>query len=265
MDLAWPAIFAASLVGSMHCAGMCGPLVAVVMADSGTRKGRRAAGVPALLAAYHAARGFAYTVLGAAAGAAGQLTDLGFVLAGLQPVAAVLAALTLVATGLLMGLRHLGARAPRIAVPARFQAFVRGLQSRALRLPPLTRALSVGGVTALLPCGWLYAFATVAAATASPALGAAVMLAFWAGSVPVLSALGLGVRATGGLLGPRLRPVFSVTLIAAGMWALVGRSQLDADGMVQSVEAAASAQSTPDLGAEPACCAAEGGLPEGER
>lgn len=267
MDLAWPAIFAASLVGSMHCAGMCGPLVAVVMAEPGAGQAADARGsrAPSLLAAYHGARGAAYALLGVAAGAAGQLADLASVLAGLQPVAAILAAVTLLATGVLIGLRHLGARVPRMALPAGFMAHVRRLQRRALQLPPLARALSIGGVTALLPCGWLYAFATVAAATASPALGAGVMLAFWAGSVPVLSAVGLGVRATGGLLGPRLRPAFSVALIAAGMWALVGRAQLDSGGLVQSVEAAAAVESMPDPNAAQPCCASGEGEQESTR
>ncbi len=250
MDFAWPAIFGASLVGSMHCAGMCGPLMAVVMAkpqgggaDAGDSAATAAASTPrtassaSLLTYYHLARGSAYALIGAAAGAAGQLADLAGVLAGLQPIAAILAAATLVLTGVLIGLRHLGARIPHLRLPQPVMARIQGLQRRAFQLPPATRALAIGACTALLPCGWLYAFATMAAGTASPMLGAFVMIAFWAGSVPILSALGLGVRGAGHVLGPKIRPAFSVLLIAFGAWALMGRAQLDSGFLVKHAEA----------------------------
>lgn len=259
MDLAWPAIFGASLVGSMHCAGMCGPLMAVVMAQpqepAPERAPKRAPSSSArLLVNYHVARGLAYVLIGAAAGAAGQLADLAGVLAGLQPVAALLAAATLVLTGLLIGLRHLGARVPLLRLPRPVMARVQGLQRRAFRLPPATRALAIGACTALLPCGWLYAFATLAAGSASPVIGALVMAAFWSGSVPILSALGLGVRGAGQVLMPRFRPAFSAFLIAVGAWALMGRAQLDTALLVKhaeavGVESAASGAGASEAGA----------------
>ncbi|MFT5734679.1 MAG: sulfite exporter TauE/SafE [Planctomycetota bacterium] len=259
MELAWPAIFAASLVGSMHCAGMCGPLMAVVMAKprsdgSGAVASGRGSSSVSLLVYYHGARGLAYALLGAAAGAAGQLADLAGVLAGLQPLAATLAAVTLLLTGALIGLRHLGARIPSFALPKPIIAWVQGLQRRAFQFPPATRAMAIGACTALLPCGWLYAFATVAAGTASPLLGAFVMVAFWAGSVPILSALGLGVWGAGSLLGPRLRPAFSVVLIAVGAWALFGRAQLDAGFLVERASAASEMEALPDANGPMPCC-----------
>jgi sulfite exporter TauE/SafE len=53
-------------------------------------------------------------------------------------------------------------------------------------------AFSLGLFSALLPCGWLHTFVISAIATGSAAKGAALLMAFWAGTVPAL-ALGVGL------------------------------------------------------------------------
>ncbi len=258
MDSLLPAVFAASLVGSMHCVGMCGPLVAVVVGAPGPAS---PAGAPRrsgmqLQVAYHGARGLGYAALGLVAGAVGQLADLGGALAGFQPIAASLAAATLVLTGLAMLARQRGVRVPHIGLPGSLTRWLRGAQQRALRMPPMLRAAGIGASTALLPCGWLYAFVAVAAGTASPLAGALLMTAFFAGSVPALAALGLGVQRAGHALSPRLRSAFSVALIALGLWSLVGRSQLDSIGLLENASASAQ-RALPSADDTPACCASE--------
>src|SRR5690606_10362020 len=52
--------------------------------------------------------------------------------------------------------------------------------------PPAARATALGLLSALLPCGWLYAFVLGAAATGSALAGALVLLTFWSGTVPIL-------------------------------------------------------------------------------
>ena len=71
------AIFLASVLGSFHCAGMCGAFLAVASGAPGGRAKRQVL----LQGAYHAGRLVSYTALGAAAGAAGGLVDLGGTLA----------------------------------------------------------------------------------------------------------------------------------------------------------------------------------------
>lgn len=222
---------AASFVGSLHCAGMCGPLVAVVLSRGA---GPRTPGAATLLGAYHGARGAGYMALGAALGLAGGLVNLVGVLAGAAPVAASIAGLTLIVSGLAIIARAAGVRLPRR--PSRGAADgtpgpLQRIRGRALRLPPVGRALAIGGTTAFLPCGWLYAFFVVAAGTASPVQGALVMGAFWLGTVPVLSALGFGVGRLQRLFGPSLQVATSLVLIALGSWTLMGRSALSADAL----------------------------------
>jgi sulfite exporter TauE/SafE len=258
MDSLLPAVFAASLVGSMHCVGMCGPLLAVALGAERTPDGNQGSRptVTQLQLAYHGARGLGYAVLGALAGAAGQLVDLGGALAGLQPIAASLAAATLLVTGVAILARQRGWRVPHFGLPGPLSRGLRSVQRRALKMPPMFRALGIGASTALLPCGWLYAFAAVAAGTAHPVAGALVMTAFFAGSVPLLSALGFGVHRARAVLSPRWRSAFSVALIALGLWALTGRSQLDSIGLLQSASAGTQ-QELPSGADAPACCASD--------
>lgn len=253
-------VFAASLVGSLHCAGMCGPLIAFVIGGgSGTDK----KGSLRLQLGYHGSRGVAYTALGLALGLAGHLLDIAGVLAGLAPLAAILAGVTLIACGVALVARHLGAGIPKAHVPAPIKAAIQGLQARALKLPPMTRALSIGATSALLPCGWLYAFAVTAAGTGEPLLGALVMCSFWLGTVPILAALGLGIQGLQGALAPHLRFAASLALITLGAWTLLGRAQLDAGKIARAVQSSKGAQGTTQVEGAPGiegampCCEAE--------
>ena len=77
-------VFAASLVGSMHCIGMCGPFVAFYSGADGSAGARR------LLshAAYSGGRLLTYVIFGLAAGAIGAVLDVAGSLAGGQRIAA---------------------------------------------------------------------------------------------------------------------------------------------------------------------------------
>ena len=217
-------VLVASLVGSLHCAGMCGPLVAFCSAGKGHGGGS--------LAAYHLARLVGYLLLGVLAGALGAAVDLGGEAAGLGRVAAILAGGVMILSGLgaLFGGRQAAwraARSGRAAGPGLVGRVVSRLISRAKDLSAAGRALAIGGISAFLPCGWLYAFAAAAAGTGSPTKGVLVMGAFWLGTVPILLGLGLGVA---GLLAglraraPRLIPTLvSVSLVALGIFTLSGR------------------------------------------
>jgi len=214
------AVFAASLVGSLHCAGMCGGIVALCS--------RRGAGVVDQLC-YHGARGLTYTLVGALAGGLGSVFAIGGRLLGLQRAVAVVAGVALIGAGAYTLWRAAGGRAPRLLtrlVP-RLQAGVGKAVAAGADLPPRTYAALLGLLTPLLPCGWLYVFALAAAGTASPLSGAAVMATFWLGTVPILFALALGLRAAANRarkLGPALA---GLVLVAVGALLVAERGRLD--------------------------------------
>lgn len=227
------ATFGASLAGSLHCAGMCGPLVALWAAPGGS-----AAAVFARHATYHGARGAGYVTLGALAGGLGLGVDRLGALAGLGRVAAVATGLALVVAG---ALRLLRAGGVQVGVPlprplARVLARLPGCAplARLRGAGPWTRALVLGLVTPLLPCGWLWLFVLAGAGAGGPLAGAAVLAAFWAGTLPVLLALGLGVgRAASGPLA-RLRPhapwLTGGAFVVAGALLLALRAPVDVRG-----------------------------------
>ena len=89
--------------------------------------------------------------------------------------------------------------------------------------PPLVRATVVGLLSGVLPCGWLWAFIVTAAGTGSALGGVAVMATFWAGTVPVLLALGLGAQILSVPLRRHIPAVTAVILVALGLYAIIGR------------------------------------------
>ncbi len=219
-------VFLASVLGSLHCAGMCGAFVAFAVTP--TSDGARAPARATLHAAYHGGRLVTYAMLGALAGLLGSMVDLGGSLVGAQRVAGALAAATVATFGVFWMLRALGVKIGRVRPPMVMQRLLGAGHRRAMNLPPITRAAAIGLLTTLLPCGWLYAFVATAAGTADPIVAVVVMTAFWAGTLPTLVAVGVSARAIAGPIGratPVLMPAL-VTVVALGT--IVWRSSLPA-------------------------------------
>ena len=212
-------LFVAALIGSPHCAGMCGGFVAFYAGQEG---GRRALAH----AAYHGGRLVSYASLGVVAGLLGAGVERMGAAAGTSRAAAILAGALMVLWGVATIATHLGARLPRVPGPrpggGPFAAVLRALH----RQPAPARALAIGLLSTLLPCGFLYVFVAAAAATASPLRGALVMAAFWAGTVPVLAGVGIAAQSLLGPLRRRLPVVTAAALIVVGLLTMAGRMGL---------------------------------------
>ena len=243
------AILAASLLGSFHCAGMCGAFLAVATGDPRSGWKRHAL----LQSAYHGGRLASYTALGAAAGAAGGLANLAGTLAGLRPLAAILAGAAMIAFGVITFLRTRGLHVTRVPLPQRWLALMQRGHRLAMDRPPVVRAGLIGLMTTLLPCGWLYAFVVTAAGTGSAARGAIAMIAFWAGTVPALVAVGAGVRRVLGPVGRKLPVLTSLLIVGAGLYALSGRAAADPTRLAGRLSATHSNSAVPDHRSSPCC------------
>ncbi len=187
----------AGLVGSPHCVGMCGGFAVACGED-------RASGV-----AWHAGRLTTYAVLGAVAGAAGQ------VIPGPGWVASAVGAALLVwfAAGL-AGL----VRPPHVAIPG-----LARLSGAALARSGVGWRYALGLTTGLIPCGLVYSALAVPVAAADPGVGALAMAAFGLGTVPALALASRGLRS---LLGGALwkRRVLAVAVLVAGLGAVAIRA-----------------------------------------
>ncbi|MFK7790372.1 MAG: sulfite exporter TauE/SafE family protein [Phycisphaeraceae bacterium] len=252
------AVFLASVLGSLHCAGMCGAFVAFAVADSEGKPGQRVA----LNMAYHGGRLTTYVLLGIAAGSVGALLDLSGALVGLSQVAMSLAGAMMILFGLSAAMAAMGKRSIRMPVPKFMQKSLAAGHKLAMGFSPVRRALMIGLLTTLLPCGWLYAFAAVAGGTASPLLGGLTMAVFWLGTLPVLVSLGVGVQRFSGILGRKLPHATALALILVGTWTLIGRGGLDAASLAAQqpvvTDTASATAALQTIGeTTPACCEAK--------
>jgi uncharacterized protein len=211
-------VLGASLMGSLHCAGMCGGFVAFY---AGAGHGR--AGLSH--AAYNLGRLAAYAVLGAMAGALGLALDLAAAPVGIQRVAAMLAGLLITLWGTRTLLEVAGVRMASLRPPAVLSGAVARGVAVVARQPAMTRALVVGLLTGLLPCGWLYAFVVTAAGTGDPLRGAGLMAVFWAGTLPVMAGLGVAVQAMAGRIRRWVPAACAVAMIVVGLLAVAGRAR----------------------------------------
>jgi len=244
----------ASFVGSLHCAGMCGPLAAFAVGDL---HGAKSAPRAWLHAAYHGGRLLTYALVGGVCGLLGAAVDRGGARIGCHRAAALLAGSTMIAVGLATALRALGFRLPSAPPVGLIGRLVLAGQRAAFVWTPLPRAVLIGLLTAFLPCGWLYLFALKAAESGSPARGALFMIAFWLGSLPALVLVGGGVQTLARLLGRRLPLVTSLVILLLGVFtlALWIRAPVLAFEPAKDQPDAASVNKLEELGtAVPPCC-----------
>jgi sulfite exporter TauE/SafE len=103
---------------------------------------------------------------------------------------------------------------PRIVIPG-----LRKLGSAMAGNPSLPTRYAFGIVNGLLPCGLVYAALSVPVATTHPGWGALAMMAFGLGTVPVLSAIALGVQRVVAR-DIRVRRVVAAGVLIAGMWSI---------------------------------------------
>lgn len=241
------AVFLASILGSLHCAGMCGAFVAIACGK--TESSFRTA--CSLQCAYHGGRLLTYTALGVAAGFAGQLMNLAGTLAGIQPFAAMLAGATMVTFALFTLAKIYGFNTARLRPPTFMATWLARGHRASMNRPPVVRAMLIGLLTTLLPCGWLYAFVVTAAGTGHPLTGGLTMFVFWLGTLPMLVTIGAGVQRLSGTLGAKMPVLTCLVLLVVGMWTLLGRSFINPVALADRVS---TPHAAPDPTAKPACC-----------
>ena len=177
--MVWTA-FMLGLAGSLHCAGMCGPLALALPAT-----GRGYAGFLTGRLAYNLGRLTTYSLLGVVSGLLGRSLTL----IGVQRWIS-LGAGALILAGLLLS-RRVGTGTPMIRAVARLKSAFGGLLQRRT----VTSLGLLGLLNGLLPCGLVYAACVGAAATGSLATGVGYMALFGLGTVPLMLGLGFSGRA----------------------------------------------------------------------
>jgi sulfite exporter TauE/SafE len=185
------------VLGSIHCAAMCGPLAA-------------AGGRPV---AYLAGRLVSYAALGALFGLIGEHALCHLPVETVQTVAALLVGAFAVWKAVTV------ARRPRPAPALQLGRRRVPLLARVLSLLP-RRGFGLGLATGFLPCGMLIPAWTLAMGSGGAPAGAAVMAAFWLGTSPGLLAPLVAARLARGLLARVPRAVQGAAWAALALWVL---------------------------------------------
>jgi sulfite exporter TauE/SafE len=243
------AVLIASLVGSLHCVGMCGPF-----ALWATRGGTSYWGITA----YHFGRLTTFLSAGLLAGLLGSAVTIGGDLAGYQSLAAKIAGAMLIFMGLarLLLLLPIFQSKPLAAPkPSRIAGLLQKVKPLIASRGPGAQAYFGGLVTTWLPCGWLYLFVLVAAGTGAVVPALIVMAAFWVGTLPALTALTLGARSLIPRFARLLPLAASMLLIITGLYTATGRASADLSAMVPPrVDPQADVTSLIDLADQPLPC-----------
>jgi len=191
------------IVGSVHCAGMCGPLALALPVPSGGT-----AGYVFGRLLYNGGRVMTYALLGLLFGWLGRTLSL----VGFQQGLCLGLGLVLLA-GLILGHR-LSTWIP----VARGVSWLKRTIGAQLRARTLTALTILGLLNGLLPCGLVYVACAGAAATGGILSGALYMTVFGLGTVPMILAISL----SGKLLHQTLRRGLTKAMpVAVGLVALL--------------------------------------------
>lgn len=205
------AVFIASLLGSLHCVGMCGGFVALC---TGGKSCFRTHGV------YNFGRFTSYIFLGGLAGTIGKFGNKVSAGVGISHGATIILGLLVIFWGLSSLFLNYNLFS-KISLPISKSLEI--FYQKVMSLLPKDlnqKAFCIGLFSAFLPCGWLYAYVAIAATTSSTVQGMAVMAAFWLGTVPALLGVGWITSHLSDSLRKRLPVLTAVILIAAGIFAI---------------------------------------------
>lgn len=224
MDLSFGAAIVVGLLGSSHCIGMCGGIVAALGMGVSDNVSKRPTSLFIYHLGYNAGRIISYMLVGLLAGTLGA----GLVRLGVSPVAGkLLAAAFMIALGLylanwwrgLVVLEKLGFRLWRHIQP---------LGQRLFPIQNPFQAMLLGLLWGWLPCGLVYSVVAWSLTTGNALQGAMLMLGFGIGTLPALLIAGNALNyLRNWVKSPLLRTSAGIMVIAFGLYSGInGLTQL---------------------------------------
>ncbi|MDB6027910.1 MAG: hypothetical protein JWM68_4133 [Verrucomicrobiales bacterium] len=171
----WTALLL-GVVGSLHCAGMCGPIALAIPSHAQNSSRFVLARV-----AYNLGRILTYCVLGASFGVIGK----SFAIIGLQRW------ISLSAGILILSALWISSRISLAARISRPITVIKASLGKLLRQSTLSSTFFLGVMNGFLPCGLVYVACAGATATSDLLSGIGYMAAFGLGTIPMMLGIGL--------------------------------------------------------------------------
>lgn len=198
IDPVYSIVFSTALLGSGHCIGMCGPIVAALsLAKPGREQGLF------FNIFYNAGRLTTYVCIGIVAGWVGSLLNTNQTFSFVSQGILILADLFVIAIGLKTSGLFTQMAFVHLEFPGSVGILTR-LVSKLQKLPAITAAFPVGLIMGFLPCGFLYAIALAAAGRGSVVEGGLIMLSFGLGTLPALFLFGSAIHWLSGTMRTEL-------------------------------------------------------------
>jgi sulfite exporter TauE/SafE len=212
------------LMGSAHCAAMCGGIAGALTLGIDDNRQHR---LP-IIAGFHIGRILSYALIGALLG--GVMVALAGEIKPLSVALRLLAGLLLIAMGLYVANWWTGLTSlERIGVPV--WSRLQPLTNKLLPVKTTGGALALGGLWGWLPCGLVYSALSWAVTAGSTLEAASRMLLFGIGTLPAMVTMSVAADTSRRLLQQQnTRRVAGILLIAFGLWTLVTPLQMLAGG-----------------------------------
>ncbi|MEN6442111.1 MAG: sulfite exporter TauE/SafE family protein [Syntrophobacter sp.] len=187
--------FTIGLLGSLHCIGMCGPLLLAcslhfrpAAAVAGHRGVAGLSGVLHHHIAFHVGRLTSYGLLGAIVAGLFESLEVQKFSMQYRGGFTLLAGILLLAIGLsILGVLPIPSRIAGLAAPGYLGKRMAVLAGS----PGMASKVGLGVAAGFIPCGLTWAMLVTAASTLHPAKGFATMVSFGLGTVPLLLATGV--------------------------------------------------------------------------
>jgi uncharacterized protein len=226
-----------SVVGSLHCVGMCSPFA--MLAIGGTTANVNSSQKTLRLASYHLGRLSTYLLMGAVVALISlpmrQLAANHDFSRGIG--VAIGAILIGVGTSrLFASLLDRNQSVSHSPFLERWTRGVIGLRKRLSGKSALGSSYFWGFTSTYLPCGWLYLFVLAAAAAPSAWMTLATMVAFWIGTLPLLSVSAWGLSAMSHRWQRASLCVASACIIAFGTYTMVHRTSVHVETIAAGVD-----------------------------
>ncbi|TCS39426.1 hypothetical protein EDC30_101382 [Paucimonas lemoignei] len=196
-------VFVIGLLGGIHCIGMCGGIVSAFSMAGGQRRtipiavahspqsaSSAALDKTARVLSYNLGRIGTYAILGAIGGGLAGSGRAFVNLAAVETVGYWLANFMLI----LLGLHLMSTNSVLLVLERGGQVLWRRIQPATRYFLPMDtplKAVALGSLWGMVPCGMVYSVLLTAMLSGSATSGAAVMLAFGLGTLPVLLGAGL--------------------------------------------------------------------------
>jgi sulfite exporter TauE/SafE len=206
----------AGILGSAHCLGMCGGISGLFAVNTSVATLRTQ--VPFALT-YNAGRVVSYAVLGSIVGLFGSVIVKASpsLAVGIRLASGII--IILVGLKVAFDIRWLNAiERMGASIWSRIAPAAKGL----VPVTSLPRALGLGLLWGWLPCGLVYSVLMIAATSAEPVSGAAVMVAFGVGTMPAMIMTGLGAARLAELMRRRsARLGMGLVIVAMGILTMI--------------------------------------------